>query len=236
MNSKRKLLLALSGLSAATVWEKPIIKAVVLPAHAQTSPCSIRLSFDAHLSPSYEIKSEVAFLLFNTDRSFFRQFIGATEDTNIVLTSGVGHIYHLPANESISLDPGTYTLKGAIVLELKSQDLTDLTEDPNGKLVLFECDNGLKILDKNTDRMEAGCMFGESAPVPKRVNARQIPRQGRGEVTVRVSSCGADASESVTIAGNSNSPKLVGRLIEFDIVVSEDGGYSIKSRFSRPAE
>ena len=35
MNKRRKLLLALTGASAATVWTKPVVDAVVLPAHAE---------------------------------------------------------------------------------------------------------------------------------------------------------------------------------------------------------
>ena len=37
MNNKRKLLLALTGASAIAVWTKPVVDAVVLPVHAQTS-------------------------------------------------------------------------------------------------------------------------------------------------------------------------------------------------------
>jgi hypothetical protein len=38
MNTKRKLLLALSGASATAVWATPVVDAVVLPSHAETSP------------------------------------------------------------------------------------------------------------------------------------------------------------------------------------------------------
>ena len=37
MNNRRKLLLALSGAFAATVWKNPVVSAVVIPANAQTS-------------------------------------------------------------------------------------------------------------------------------------------------------------------------------------------------------
>ncbi len=163
---------------------------------------------------------------------FSKEFIGATENINIVLNSAQQKIYHPPANESISLPPDTYTLIGVIRLGVKDLDLTDLEDDGNGELALFECDGG-KILDDGIDitpETEAACIDGTSTPT--RVNAKQIPRRGRGKITVRVSSCGAGASESVTIAGN--SPDEVGRLIEFDIVVSEDGGYSIESRSFGP--
>ena len=45
MNNRRKLLLALSGLSATTVWTKPIVNAVTLPVHAQTSPTGTTFLF-----------------------------------------------------------------------------------------------------------------------------------------------------------------------------------------------
>lgn len=37
MNQRRKLLLGLGATSAIAVWHKPIVNAIVLPAHAQTS-------------------------------------------------------------------------------------------------------------------------------------------------------------------------------------------------------
>ncbi len=39
MNKRRKLLLALSGAPAATVWKKPVVETVLLPVHASTSGC-----------------------------------------------------------------------------------------------------------------------------------------------------------------------------------------------------
>ena len=39
MNKRRKLLLALSGASVVTVWKKPAVDSIVLPAHGSTS-CS----------------------------------------------------------------------------------------------------------------------------------------------------------------------------------------------------
>jgi len=38
MNERRKALLGISGIAACSVWHKPIINSVVLPAHAETSP------------------------------------------------------------------------------------------------------------------------------------------------------------------------------------------------------
>ena len=38
LNQRRKLLLGIGATGAATVWHKPIVNAIVLPAHAQTSP------------------------------------------------------------------------------------------------------------------------------------------------------------------------------------------------------
>ena len=38
MNERRKLLLGIGATSAMTVWYKPLVNAVVLPAHSQTSP------------------------------------------------------------------------------------------------------------------------------------------------------------------------------------------------------
>lgn len=39
MNDRRKVLLGLGTASAVTAWHKPIVNAVLLPAHAQTSVC-----------------------------------------------------------------------------------------------------------------------------------------------------------------------------------------------------
>lgn len=38
MNDRRKILLGLGATSAVAAWHKPIVNAVLLPAHAQTSP------------------------------------------------------------------------------------------------------------------------------------------------------------------------------------------------------
>lgn len=39
MNDRRKILLGLGTTSALAAWHKPIVNAVLVPAHAQTSPC-----------------------------------------------------------------------------------------------------------------------------------------------------------------------------------------------------
>lgn len=51
MNKRRKLLLALSGASAATVWTKPVVNVVSIPAHAQTS----MVEFDYSETMGYDL-------------------------------------------------------------------------------------------------------------------------------------------------------------------------------------
>lgn len=63
MNERRKTLLGITGVAAATAWHKPIIKSIVTPAHAQTSPpspppppppedvCPVITTSDATVSP-----------------------------------------------------------------------------------------------------------------------------------------------------------------------------------------
>ncbi len=54
MNSRRKLLLALSGASATAVWAKPVVQSVMLPAHAATSGCTgtIQLFAEGFVGPA----------------------------------------------------------------------------------------------------------------------------------------------------------------------------------------
>lgn len=43
MKSRRKLLLTLSATTAATIWNKPVVKTIILPAHAQTSCAALTI-------------------------------------------------------------------------------------------------------------------------------------------------------------------------------------------------
>ncbi len=104
MNSKRKLLLALSGLSAATVWEKPIIKAVVLPAHAQTSGCAIQVRLTAVVPSGGSVVA--AFSITPRD-------INSDIDPISVPGTGISeHDFSVPFTRSYNLPPGVYGFSG----------------------------------------------------------------------------------------------------------------------------
>ena len=128
MNKRRKLLLALSGASAATVWTKPVVNAVVLPAHAQTSLCGIHFNLNATSGAPLEVYYGIC-PTDATDPSecfVFREVGGTGSGANTIDVTE-----YMPAGTyGVFLDASS---RGRATASISCCDETPITDNNNGE-------------------------------------------------------------------------------------------------------
>lgn len=161
MKNRRKLLLALSGASAATVWQKPVVNAIMLPVHASTSLCTTDIRWEVTATDQsrtggygYEIWDE------SCNREGFEYETTGSYDITQSLELPPG-TYEICAGFGVDGGPGqavgelTLSCCGGQTIEISSFDTGEASGETGGCVeVVINAENTCSIIEIQSPECE----------------------------------------------------------------------------------